>query len=101
MRADHAERLQSCPEFAPGEPQARNVCQTDGHYLCQECRHIALAKTTAELEKEAQRLAEEQRAGEAALRLSGDYPNRCVHCQGVIVGAPPRCTRCGSYRGDR
>jgi len=39
------------------------------------------------------------RAGEAAKRLQGSNDRRCVHCQGVLVGAPPRCTRCLSFRG--
>jgi hypothetical protein len=104
-RADHAERLKTCAEFEPGEPKKSNLCQTDGHYLCQECTHIAIAKTTAAVEAaaaEEARLREEERlAKEAAKRLAGTYPRLCVHCGGALVGEPPRCTRCRSYRGDR
>jgi hypothetical protein len=28
-----------CTFFDPGETVPTNTCMTDGHYLCQECRH--------------------------------------------------------------
>lgn len=73
MSPDHAERLKSCPEFAPGEPETGALCQTDGHYLCQECRHIAPEKTAAALERAEELWLEERRAEEAAARLNGTW----------------------------
>lgn len=26
-----------CAGFDPGEPEANAICETDGHYLCDEC----------------------------------------------------------------
>ena len=31
-----------CEMFEPGEPASRGGCDTDGHYLCDECVFIAL-----------------------------------------------------------
>lgn len=31
-----------CSAFHPGEPLEDGDCDTDGHYLCRECRHISL-----------------------------------------------------------
>lgn len=28
-----------CDEFEAGESMINSDCETDGHYLCQECRH--------------------------------------------------------------
>ena len=27
-----------CYDFQPGEP--KGTCQTDGHYICAECKHL-------------------------------------------------------------
>jgi hypothetical protein len=48
VRADFADRLQSCSAFEEGKPAG--VCQSDGHYICQECKHLCPAKTHAGVE---------------------------------------------------
>lgn len=66
MRQDFKERLESCSAFEEGPP-AGGPCMTDGHYICQECKHINWRKIgdseraekeigeDAELEREARR----------------------------------------------
>ena len=40
------EKRKDCPDFEPKEFQEENgVCQTDGHYLCGNCKHIASFNT--------------------------------------------------------
>lgn len=34
-----------CSAFTPGVP--RGTCDSDGHYICQECKHLSYFKTDA------------------------------------------------------
>ncbi len=33
-----------CDAFDPGEPAVDNRCDSDGHYLCMECKHLRLCE---------------------------------------------------------
>lgn len=37
-----------CAEFEPGEPDGR--CETDGHYMCRECKHGKFCETCDQIE---------------------------------------------------
>jgi hypothetical protein len=65
-----------CEAFRPGEP-GKGRCDTDGHYMCEECAEISLRELRRRRE-----LCEE--CGAALVHVGASrHPDHCQACDGV------------------
>jgi hypothetical protein len=77
VRQDFADRLESCAVFEEGIPAG--ACQTDGHYICEECRWMDQARTRARVEADTAVSVDQEI--EAILRDAQSHIDACRGCR--------------------